>query len=148
MPLSVRAPVVLRLLRLPRPEVPEELEFLYNPAGALFRRLRVGFADEVGGVRGLVGVGDASKLLYLAREGLLIEAFHVPLCADLERRVYEDLDEVDDPAPNLVARLLVRRDGADDNAHPVARKQVRHEADPQDVNVAVVPREGEAFGEV
>src|SRR5918993_419751 len=79
MPLLAGAPVVLRLLRLPRPEVAEELELLYDLAGAL---------------------------------------------------------------------LFVRRDGADDHAYPIAREQVRHEADPEHVYVAVVPGEGKAFGQV
>src|SRR5918997_7055853 len=139
MPLSARAPVVLRLLRLPGPEVSEELELLYDLAGALLGLLLVGLEDEVGGGGRLVGVGDAGELLDLPGESLLVEALDVPLGANLERGIDEDLDEVDDPAPHLIARLLVGRDGADDNTNPVASEQVRHEADPQDVYVAVVP---------
>src|ERR687889_1908003 len=138
MPLSARAPVVLCLLRLPRPEVPEELELLYDPAGALLRRLLIGLEDEVGGVRRLVGVRDTGELLYLPGESLLVEALDVPLCAHLQRSIDEDLDEVYDPAPHLVPRLLVGRDGADDHTHPVAREQVRHEAYPDHVYVAIV----------
>src|SRR5918994_7545110 len=148
MPLSAGAPVVLRLLRLPRPEVPEELELLYDLAGALFRRLFVGLEDEVGGVRRLVGVGDPGELLYLPGEGFLVEALDVPLCAHLQWSIDEYLDEVYDPAPHLVPRLFVRRDGADDHAYPVAREQVRHEADPEHVYVAVLPGEGKTFGQV
>src|ERR671915_2134864 len=114
MPLSARAPVVLRLLRLSGPEVPEELELLYDLAGALLGRLLVGLEREVGGGGRLVGVGDTRKLLDLPGEGLLVETLHVPLGAHLERGIDEDLDEVDDPAPHLVARLFVGRDGADD----------------------------------
>src|SRR5215217_4940645 len=148
MPLLARAPVVLRLLRLSRPEVPEELELLYDLAGALLRRLLGGLEDEVGGVRRLVGVGDAGELLYLPCKSLLVEAFHVPLGTDFQRSIDEDLDEVHDPAPHLVPRLLVRRDGADDHTHPVARKEVGHKAYPKYVYVAVFPGEGEAFREV
>src|SRR5215204_2510 len=115
--LSARTPVVLRLLRLLRPEVPEELELLYDLAGALFRRLLIGLEDEVGGVRRLVGVGDAGELLYLPCEGFLVEALDIPLCAHLQRSIDEDLNEVYDPAPHLVPRLFVRRDGADDHAY-------------------------------
>src|SRR5215210_1721293 len=147
-PLSARAPVVLRLLRLPRPEVPEEFELLYDLAGALLGRLLVGLEDEVGSGGRLVGVGDACKLLYLPGKSFLVEALYVPLGAHLQGRGDEDLDEVDDPAAHLVARLFVGRDGADDHTNPVAREQVRHKADPQDVYVAVVPGEGEALGEV
>ena len=39
---SARAPTVLRLLRLARPEVPEELELLDDLAGALLRGLLLG----------------------------------------------------------------------------------------------------------
>src|SRR5215212_6645002 len=148
MPLSARAPVVLRLLRLPRPEVPEELELLYDLAGALFRRLLIGLEDEVGCVRRLVGVGDAGELFYLPGESLLVEALDVPLCAHLQWSIDEDLDEVYDPAPHLVSRLFIRRDGADDHTYSVSREQVRHKADPEHVYVAVVPGEGKAFGQV
>src|SRR5688500_13764450 len=148
MPLSARAPVVLRFLRLPRPEVPEELELLYDPAGALIRRLLIGLEDEIGGVGRLVRVRDAGELLYLPGESLLVEALDVPLRAHLQRSIDEDLDEVYDPAPHLVPRLLVRRDGADDHTHPVAREQVRHKADPEHVDVAIIPGESEAFGQV
>src|ERR687898_857017 len=148
MPLLARAPVVLRLLRLSRPEVPEELELLYDLAGALLRRLLIGLEDEVGGVRRLVGVGDAGELLYLPCESLLVEALDIPLCAHLQWSIDEDLHEVYDPAPHLVPRLFVGRDGADDNTHPVARKQVRHKADPEHVYVAIIPGEGQAFGQV
>src|ERR687898_935939 len=106
MPLSAGAPVLLRLLRPPRPEVPEEFELLYDLAGALFRRLLVGLEDEVGGVRRLVGVGDARKLLYLAGEGFFVEALDVTLGAHLQWGIDKDLDEVDDPAPHLVPRLF------------------------------------------
>src|ERR671910_817475 len=102
MPLSAGAPVVLRLLCLPRPEVPEELELLYDLTGALLRRLFVGLEDEVGGGGRLVGVGDACELFYLAGEGFLVEALDVPLCANLQRGIHEDLYEVYDPAPHLV----------------------------------------------
>src|ERR671910_883968 len=148
MPLSAGAPGVLRLLRLPRPEVPEELELLYDLAGALVRRLLIGLEDEVGGVRRLVGVRDAGEVLYLPGEGFLVEAFDVPLCAHLQWGIDEDLHEVYDPAPHLVPGLFVRRDGADDHTHPVAREQVRHEADPEYVYVAIIPGESEAFGQV
>jgi hypothetical protein len=79
MPLSARAPVVLRLLRLPRPEVTEELELLYDLAGALFRRLLIRLEDEIGGVRRLVGVRYTGELLYLPGEGLLVETLDVSL---------------------------------------------------------------------
>src|SRR5918993_2316374 len=148
MPLSARAPVVLRLLRLPRPEVPEELELLYDLAGALCRRLLIGLQDEVRGVRWLVGVRDAGELLYLPGEGFLVETLDVPLCAHLQRSIDEDLDEVYDPAPHLVARFFVGRDGADDHTHPVAGQEVCHKAYSEHVYVAVVPGEGKAFGEV
>src|ERR687898_1285502 len=148
MPLLARAPVVLRLLRLSRPEVPEELELLYDLAGALLRRLLIGLEDEVGGVRRLVGVGDAGELLYLPGESLFVEALDVPLCAHLQWSIDEDLDEVYDPAPHLVPRLLVRRDGADDHTNPVAREQVRHKADPEHVDVAIIPGESEAFRKI
>src|ERR671920_1021247 len=148
MPLSARAPVVLRLLRLPRPEVPEELELLYDLAGALFRRLFVGFQDKVGGGRRLVGVRDAGEVLYLPGESLLVEALDVPLCAHLQRSIDEDLDEVYDPAPHLIPRLLVGRDGADDHTDPVAGEEVRHKADPQDVYIPILPGEAQALGQV
>src|SRR5215212_3095008 len=148
MPLSARAPVVLRLLRLPRPEVPEELELLYDLAGALFRRLLIGLEDEVGGVRRLVGVGDAGELFYLPGESLLVEAIHAPLGPHLHGSIDEDLDEVYHPAPHLISRLFIWRDGADDHTYPVAREQISHEADPEHVYVAVVPGEGKAFGQV
>src|SRR5919107_86298 len=148
LPLSARAPVVLRLLRLPGPEVSEELELLYDLAGALFGLLLVGLEDEVGGGGWLVGIGYSGELLDLPGKSLLVEALDVPLGTNLERSIDEDLDEVDDPAPHLVACLFVGRDGADDHTNPVAREQVRHEADPQDVYVAVVPGEGKALGEV
>src|SRR5919112_1691620 len=90
--LSSRAPVVFRLAGLPGPEIPEELELLYHPLGALFGRLLVGLEGEVWGVGRLVGVGDAGELFDLARECLLVEALHVPLGADLQRGVDEDLD--------------------------------------------------------
>src|SRR5215203_2223747 len=56
LPLSARAPVVLRLLRLPGPEISEEFELLYNLAGALLGFFLVGFEDEVGGGGRLVGI--------------------------------------------------------------------------------------------
>src|SRR5919107_1523751 len=148
MPLSARAPVVLRLLRLPRPEVTEELELLYDLAGALFRRLLIRLEDEIGGVRRLVGVRYTGELLYLPGEGLLVETLDVSLCAHLQWSIDEDLDEVYDPAPHLVPRLFVRRDGADYHAYPVAREQVRHEADPEHVYVTVLPGEGQSLGKV
>src|SRR5215212_9096073 len=147
MPLSARAPVVLRLLRLPRPEVPEELELLYDLAGALCRRLLIGLQDEVGGVRRLVGVRDAGELLYLPGESLLVETLDIPLCAHLKWSIDEDLDEVYDPAPHLVPGLFVRRNGADDHTYTVAREQIRHEADPEHVYVAVLPGEGQSLGQ-
>src|SRR5918994_7965044 len=148
MPLSAGTPVVLRLLRLPGPEVPEELELLYDPAGALLGRLFVGLEDEVRGVGRLVGVRDAGELLYLPGEGFLVEAFDVPLRAHLQRSIDEDLHEVYDPAPHLVPRLFVGRDGADDHTNPVAREQVRHKADPEHVDVAIIPGESEAFRKI
>src|ERR687897_3945384 len=148
MPLSARAPVVLRLLRLSRPEVPEELQLLYDLAGALLRLLLVGLEGEVRGRGRLVGVRDAGELLYLSGERFLVEALYVPLGAHFQRRVHEDLDEVHDPAPDLVTGLLVRRDGRDDHRHPVAGEQVRHEPDAQNVYVAVVATEAQALGEV
>src|ERR687889_500210 len=93
MPLSARAPVVLRLLRLPGPEVSEELELLYDLAGALFGLFLVGLEDEVGGGGRLVGIGYPSELLDLPGKSLLIEALHVPLGTNLERSIDEDLDE-------------------------------------------------------
>src|SRR5215212_1980676 len=56
LPLSASAPVILRLLRLPGPEVPEELELLYDLTGALLGLLLIGLEDEVGGGGRLVGI--------------------------------------------------------------------------------------------
>src|SRR5919112_1793700 len=146
---SGRAPVIFGvLLGLPGPEVPEELQLLYHLLGALLGRLLVGLEHEVGGVGRFVGVGDAGELFDLPRESLLVEAFHVPVGADLQRGVDEDLDEVHDPAPYLIPRLFIGRDGAHDHPDPVAREQVGDEPYPQDVYVAVVPGEAQALGEV
>src|SRR5829696_1162657 len=147
-PFSGRAPVVLRLAGLPGPEVSEELQLLYHPLGALSGRLLVGLENQVWGVGRFVGVGDTGELFDLARESLLVEALHVPIRAHLQRGVDEDLDEVHDPAPYLVPRLLVGRDGTDDHTNPVAREQVGDEPYPQDVYITVVPGEAEALGEV
>src|SRR5215204_3920224 len=148
MPPSAGAPVVLRLLRFARPQVSEELELLYDLAGAFLGCLLFGLEDEVGRVRRLVGVRDAGELLDLPGESLLVKALDVPLGAYFERGVDEDLDEVYDPAPHLVPRLFVRRDGANDHAYPIARKQVRHKADPQHVYVPIIPGEGQSLGQV
>src|SRR5829696_486960 len=141
------APVVLGVRRR-GPEVPEELELLYDLPRALLGRLLVGLEDEVGGDGRFVRIRDAGELLDLPGEGLLVEALHVALGGDFERHVHEDLDEVYDPAPDLVARLLVGRDGRDDDRHAVAGEQVGHEPDPQHVYVAVLSGEAEAPGEV
>ena len=132
-----------------RPEVAELLEPGEDPAGAVLRLLLVGLDVQLGGGRRLVRVGDARELRDLARERLLVEALHVALGAHLEGRVDEYLDKVlADVAPDLVADLLERRDGRDDDPDPVAGQKVGHEADPQHVDVPVLAREAEALGEV
>src|SRR5215208_3450360 len=100
-------PVVFRI-RGRRPEIPVEFQLLYYLAGALLGRLLGGLEDEVGGSGRLVGVGYSGKALDLPRKRLLVETLHVPFCAHLQGCVNEDLHEVYDPPPYLVARLLVR----------------------------------------
>src|SRR5918998_4425436 len=130
-------------------EVALPLEVPDHPRGALGRRFLVGLYVQLGGDGRLVGVGDAGELRDLAAEGLLVEALDVPVGADVERRVHEDLYKaLAHVAPHLVPYLLERRDGGDDHAHAVAREKVRHEPDPQDVRVAVLAAEAEALGEV
>src|SRR5919112_317232 len=141
------APVVLGILRR-GPEVPEELELLYDLPGALLGRLFVCLEDEVWGDGRLIGVRDAGELVYLPCESLLVEALHVALGCNLEGYVHEDLDEVYDPAPHLVAGLLVRRDRRDYHRDAVAGEQIGHEAYAQHVYVAVVPGEAQAFGQI
>src|SRR5215217_2906773 len=141
------APVVLGVLRR-GPEVPEELELLYDPPRALLGGLLVCLEDEVGSDGWLIGVRDAGELVYLPCESLLVEALHVALGSNLEGYVHEDLDEVYDPAPHLVAGLLVRRDRRDYHRDAVAGEQVRHEAYAQHVYVPVVPGEAQALRQV
>ena len=61
--------------------------------GVLLGRFVLGIEHELGVERRLVRIGDARELLDLAREGLLVEALHVALGADLDRGLDEHLDE-------------------------------------------------------
>src|SRR5256885_10388014 len=89
-----------------RREVSEHLR------GALLGRLLGRTEGQLGREGGLVGGGDAGELRDLARAGLLVETLHVPLLADVERAVDQDLDEVAGPheGPHLVAVGPVGRD--------------------------------------
>src|SRR4028119_1813070 len=112
-----------------------------DPGGALRRFFLIGLDVELGGDGGLVRVRDARELRDLAAKGLLVEALDVPVRAYVERRVHEDLYKaITDVAPDLVPYFLKRRDGRDDDAHPVAREKIRHEPDPAHVRVPGLAR--------
>src|SRR5215218_4513531 len=72
------APVVLGVRRR-GPEVPEELELLYDLSRALLGHLLICLEDKVGGDGRLIGVRDAGELLDLPGERLFVEALHVAL---------------------------------------------------------------------
>src|SRR5918997_1221796 len=130
-------------------EVALLLEVPDDARGALGRLFLVGLYVELGRDGRLVGVGDAGELRDHTPKGLLVEALDVPVGANVERRVHEDLYKaLAHVAPHLVPNLLERRDGRDDHADVVAREQVRHEPDPQHVRVPVLAAEAEALGEI
>jgi hypothetical protein len=112
------------------------------------RLLLGGLEDQVWGHGRLVGVGDPGETLDLPRKRLLVEALDVALGGHLQGDVHENLDEVYDPAPHLIAGLLVGRDGRHYHRYPVAREQIGHEPDPQDVYVAILPAEAEPLTQV
>src|ERR687894_78941 len=110
------APVVLRVLGR-GPEIPEELQLLYDSAGALLWLFLVGLEGEVWSRGRLVRVRDTGELRYLSSERFLVEPLYVSLGAHLQRGVHEDLYEVYDSTPHLIAGLLVWRDSRDDHRH-------------------------------
>src|SRR5439155_6278812 len=90
------------------------------------------------------------EILDLAAARLRVHPFLVAGLADVERRVDEDLDEAvcADHLAHPVARGAVgAHRGADDGA-AVADDLRGHEADAEDVRVAILLREAEAFREM
>src|SRR5581483_6970552 len=115
----------------------------------LLRRVVLGVENDLGVERRLVWIRDAGELLDLALEGLLVQALHVALRADLDRCLDEDLDEpVAHQLARLVADLAVGGDGGGDHRDAVPGEQVGDEGDPANVRVAVLLGEPEALGEV
>src|SRR6266542_781508 len=119
-------------------------DHLHRIVGALAHGVDV----DLRALGGLVRVGHAGEPGDLPRQRLRVQALDVPLGALLHRGVDVDLHELLDVRPALVSGVPVRRDGRHDGRHAVARQQVRHEADPQDVGVAVLLREPQALRQI
>src|SRR5581483_9075801 len=115
---------------------------------ALLDALLLRVDDDFGVQRFFVGVGDAGEVLDLAAEGLLIEALDVAPLQLLDAALGVDLDEVADESAVLVADIAVGRDRGRDDGDAVAGEEVGDEADAEDVGVAVLLAEAEAFAEV
>src|SRR3712207_539476 len=139
---------ILRPVELPgRTQVAKLLEPVDHPPRALVRLLLTRFDVELRGGWRLVRIGDAGELRDLPGKRLFVEALYVAFGADLQGCVYKDLDEVlPYIAPDLVARLLERRNGRHYHPYPVASEQIGDEAYAQNVRVPVLPGEAEALG--
>ena len=103
----------------------------------------VGDDPHLGRERLLVGIGHAGELGNLAGARLGVQPLHVSFLAYVDRGIDEDLDEVVDLSPDLVADVAVGRDRRRDRYHAVAGEDRRHPADAADVGVAVLLRESE-----
>src|SRR5262245_15312491 len=134
--------------RLLLAEVAELLALSQDLGRALRDGLLVRVAGDLGPERRLVRVADAGELLDLAGARLLVEALHVALLADGERRVDEHFDETRGVLADLVADLAVRADRRADRDAAVLGERVRDPADAADVRVAVRLPEAEALRQV
>ena len=105
---------------------------------------------DLGIQRRLVGIADPGELLDLAAPRLGVHPLHVALLADRQRRVDEDLDELVlvHQRPHSVARRPIRGDRGAHHRPAVAHDLAGHEADAQDVGVAVLAGETQALREM
>src|SRR5207302_8973684 len=130
-------------------EVPPGLQHVDDPSRRLLGRLALGCDLDLRVQRRLVGVVDTGEALERAGARLGIEALHIPVLADLQRGGDVDLEEVvADQFPDLVTHRAVGGDGGGDDLYPIAGEQLGDEADPPDVDVAVLLREAETLGQV
>src|SRR6266481_9114551 len=130
-------------------EVPPRLEHVDNPGRRLLGRLPPGCDFDLRVQLRLVGAVDAGEALQGTGPSLGVETLDVAVLADLQRGRDVDLEEVvAHQPPHLVAHGAVGGDRRGDDLHPIASEQLGHEADPTDVDVAVLLGEAETLGEV
>src|SRR3546814_13813692 len=110
-----------------------------------------GVDDNVGVLRLLIRIVNASDPLYDTGARLGIESLAIPLLADFQRRRHIDfykaafsLDALSHPAPGRP----VGRYGRADCSAAILCDFRRHEADPQNVEIAMFLREPQPAGKV
>src|SRR5438094_9805485 len=116
--------------------------------GAVGDLLALGVDHELWGHRLLVGIRHAGELRNLPGERPTIQPFGVPADALVERGLHVHLDERADAFAHLVPDRAVGRDRSRDHRHAVPCEQLRHVADPADVDAAALAREPHTLGQV
>src|SRR5213596_3439702 len=130
------------------PEVAELDEAVDHAGGAVGDLLALGVDHELWAHRLLVGIRHAGELRNLPGERPTIQPFGVASDALVERGLHVHLEERADALAHLVPDRAVGRNRSRDHRHPVPREQLRHVADPADVDVAVLARESQPPGEI
>src|SRR5436190_4009171 len=120
------------------------------PSSILLRRMIYGIENDLGIIRRLVRVIDASKAFDLAAARLTVHAFHISLLANRKRGVDKYLDKstsFEHPA-HLIARSLIRANGSANGQTPMPDYFGCNKADSQNVCVSILLAKTQPFRKV
>src|SRR5436190_1278218 len=130
------------------PQVAELEQTVDHAGGALGDLLALRVDRELRGQRLLVRIRHTGELGKLPGQRAGVQPFRVASDALVERGLHVHLEERADALAHLVPDRAVGRNRGRDHRHPVPREQLRHVADPADVDVAVLARESQPPGEI